>query len=472
MASQRNGDGSGTAAGAWNASVARTDITSSAVFSSDRQGAGVWAGGGVTRTKPSPTLFIAGIPRGSSRAEVEALFRKEVGFNAARTVGRMLFIDFASTTYALQAMRAYQGKPIGEGHLVIDFDKDVDAAARAKRRKTQMEAEEVTRLANSLTLYHCMICKDTRVFALAPIDNTHFMDMPKRSTGDTVVDEAKFLRHCDLVPSGPEPKLIRREGGLERRWELLCPKCKLPVAYRSTPPAVAGAPAAAPPPGSYLYVLPDAVCWSQAARVPAARWASEARGEPQTQTSTGNTGASGASGPGRGNGRSGKPGAGQRDNAEGEEEEGDDYGWTDPTLALGTSSGSNSSAKADAGVGTDSAGGERSAASASSGDAVAAAPVASSAPSGVDFSGWPAALRARALAALAAKASAAAAAALAASFTSAQAPVGSVSTGGTSAEAAGDNGPAQLQEPAAKRQRVEGGVDGAAAASAPRPASI
>ena len=263
----------GAGGGGWNASVARRDVTSAALFGADRAqvgAAGVWAGQGVTRTKPSRTLFIAGIPRGANRGDIEALFKGELGFSAVRAVGRMLFVDFASEVYAIAAMRKHQGRAVGSAGdaLLIDFDRDAGAAARAKKRTQANEQEEAQRQANALVPYYCMLCKSQRLFALAPIDGVMLMAMPKRSSGDYCVEEAKFLKHSDMLPLAGEPKLIKRPGGIERRFELVCPTCRLPVAYRPVP---------LEQPTRFLYVRPDAVCWSQTARVPAQRWAAEAQ---------------------------------------------------------------------------------------------------------------------------------------------------------------------------------------------------
>ena len=263
----------GAGGGGWNASVARRDVTSAALFGADRAqvgAAGVWAGQGVTRTKPSRTLFIAGIPRGANRGDIEALFKGELGFSAVRAVGRMLFVDFMSEVYAIAAMRKHQGRAVGSAGdaLLIDFDRDAGAAARAKKRTQANEQEEAQRQANALVPYYCMLCKSQRLFALAPIDGVMLMAMPKRSSGDYCVEEAKFLKHSDMLPLAGEPKLIKRPGGIERRFELVCPTCRLPVAYRPVP---------LEQPTRFLYVRPDAVCWSQTARVPAQRWAAEAQ---------------------------------------------------------------------------------------------------------------------------------------------------------------------------------------------------
>jgi len=413
--------GAPAAGGAWNASVARRDVTSAHLFGADRAhvgAAGVWAGQGVTRTKPSRTLFIAGIPRGSDRGDIEGLFKGELGFSAVRAVGRMLFVDFVSEVYAIAAMRKHQGRAVGSGGdaLLIDFDRDAGAAVRAKKRTQANEQEEAQRQANTLVPYYCMLCKSQRLFALAPIDGVMLMAMPKRSSGDYCVDEAKFLKHSDMLPLGGEPKLIKRAGGIERRFELVCPTCRLPVAYRPVPLEA---------PTQYLYVRPDAVCWSQSARVPAQRWAAEAHADERAtqrrrldaqqqqqeqQSRAGATAPAAAAGSGDGN----------NDDAAAED---DDYGASDPRAALAgvaapvaAAAAAGAGATAPASLGAASAGagldGQPPPASSSSSssslaegeDAGALASMAASAgtssASGGGLDAWPAALRARAAAVL------------------------------------------------------------------------
>lgn len=265
------GAGGAAAGEGWNASVARTDVTSAAMFGADKQGqrAGIFSGQGVTRTDPSPTLFISNIPRGAKREDVEALFAKEVGFLACRTVGRMLFVDFSSKHFALGAMRKHQGRQVAGAventPLLIDFDRDAGASQRARKRDSQREADEAKRRAEAITPYYCIICKGRVVFAtnqLMPLQ-----EMPRRGTDHAYcADEEAFLKFVDLEER-PQPKLIRREKGIERQYELCCKGCKAPVAYRPVPLAQAT---------RFLYVPPDGVCWSKAARTPADRWAAEA----------------------------------------------------------------------------------------------------------------------------------------------------------------------------------------------------
>jgi hypothetical protein len=366
------------AAAGWNASVARQDITNAAVFSADRGGAGVWAGQGVTRTAPSPTLFVAGIPRGARREDVEALFRGEVGFKGCRFVGRMVFVDFTSTSFALAAMRRHQGKVLGKDAdaeaLVIDFDRDARAGERARHRDSQRDEQEAEKRRTTLMMYYCIVCRTAPAFVLVPSDGTVLMGMPRRGTdGAYCVDEEKYLKHIDLAEKA-EPVLIKRDKGIERRYELCCRKCGLPVAYRPVPLAQ---------PSKYLYVLADAVCWSKNARLPADKWVAEAR-----RRAGGGGGGAGARAAGGAGGASASSSAAGGDDDDDQVDDADaDYGYAAPPPSAAVAGGDVSSS---------------STASSSSG--------ATSSAATPDMSSWPAALRARAEAALRATGAAPAAA--------------------------------------------------------------
>jgi hypothetical protein len=223
----------------------------------------------VTYTARSSTLFVAALPPGVSREAVEKLFEGESGLVACRPVRGMLFVDFRSEAHALVAMRKHQGEVLVEGGvgLLIDFDRDRNQGTAARRREAEREEQAQARLKDSLDSFFCMYCC-TPAFYLAPLDNVRLAGMPTRSTdGATVVEEAVYLRHLELVPA-PAPKLLRREKGMERQFMLCCRGCGLEVAYRPVPLET---------PTRYMYVLKDAVSWSQEYRLPVGRLEDEAR---------------------------------------------------------------------------------------------------------------------------------------------------------------------------------------------------
>eukprot|EP00929_Paragymnodinium_shiwhaense_P093229 TRINITY_DN5336_c1_g1_i1.p1 TRINITY_DN5336_c1_g1~~TRINITY_DN5336_c1_g1_i1.p1 ORF type:complete len:279 (-),score=93.44 TRINITY_DN5336_c1_g1_i1:87-923(-) len=128
------------------------------------------AGAGVkTRTKPSLTLFVVGIPADQTSDSVAAVFEGDEGLVGCRPVGgkkRMVFVDYDSVSCATKAMQKHQGH-VWEGStgcLKIDYDKDernkrsraVDAGHHgkwkgfgrlsSKRRKRETEGELFARL--------------------------------------------------------------------------------------------------------------------------------------------------------------------------------------------------------------------------------------------------------------------------------------------------------------------------------------
>ncbi|KAK0183740.1 hypothetical protein F5146DRAFT_252349 [Armillaria mellea] len=101
--------------------------------------------------------------------------------------------------------------------------------------------------AASLRVYYC-ICGE---FILV-IDKS-LTALPKRKTDGAIVvrsqdsDDAK-ARVFKLNANRSDPVLIERQGGHERQYRFLCPRCTLPVAYQSTlPPAKSG---------PFIYLLP------------------------------------------------------------------------------------------------------------------------------------------------------------------------------------------------------------------------
>jgi hypothetical protein len=67
----------------------------------------VWCGDGVTKTKPSPTLFII-LPPGARAEDIGPLFVPLTGCIGWRAVRSMVFVDFHTAQHATAAMRKYQ----------------------------------------------------------------------------------------------------------------------------------------------------------------------------------------------------------------------------------------------------------------------------------------------------------------------------------------------------------------------------
>lgn len=86
-----------------------------------------------TYTKPTPTLFVCGIPDAESSDRVAEVFREDEGFIRCRPVShhtngpskrRMCFIDYDTVTNSSVGMKAHQGHKwdaVDEG-LKIDYD--------------------------------------------------------------------------------------------------------------------------------------------------------------------------------------------------------------------------------------------------------------------------------------------------------------------------------------------------------------
>ena len=77
------------------------------MFGKGGAGAGVWCGDGVTKTKPSPTLFII-LPPGARAEDIGPLFVPLTGCIGWRAVRSMVFVDFHTAQHATAAMRKYQ----------------------------------------------------------------------------------------------------------------------------------------------------------------------------------------------------------------------------------------------------------------------------------------------------------------------------------------------------------------------------
>ncbi|PBK72761.1 uncharacterized protein ARMOST_05127 [Armillaria ostoyae] len=112
------------------------------------------------------------------------------------------------------------------------------------------DAQPTASSAASLRVYYC-ICGE---FILV-IDKS-LTALPKRKTDGAIVvrsqdsDDAK-ARVFKLNANLGDPVLIERQGGHERQYRFLCPRCTLPVAYQSTPPPAKS--------GPFIYLLPGAL---------------------------------------------------------------------------------------------------------------------------------------------------------------------------------------------------------------------
>ncbi|KAK0490838.1 hypothetical protein IW261DRAFT_1434367 [Armillaria novae-zelandiae] len=112
------------------------------------------------------------------------------------------------------------------------------------------DAQPTASSAASLRVYYC-ICGE---FILV-IDKS-LTALPKRKTDGAIVvrsqdsDDAK-ARVFKLNANLSDPVLIERQGGHERQYRFLCPRCTLPVAYQSTPPPAKS--------GPFIYLLPGAL---------------------------------------------------------------------------------------------------------------------------------------------------------------------------------------------------------------------
>jgi hypothetical protein len=193
----------------------------------------VWGGvahGAVTRTKPSPTLFISTMPAHVDLQAVEKLFAQHPGFLRFRSVRRLAFVDFMSEHHSISAMRAVQGVVVSGHSLVVDFDKDPDIKKEHFVERQQVD-EELRRQLSTADAYFCSVCSSCCLHLSKAVN---LFSLPTRATdGCNVVDEATQLRRLSVV-RGPV-KMIRREKGIERQFPLHCPSCDVPIGYRPTP---------------------------------------------------------------------------------------------------------------------------------------------------------------------------------------------------------------------------------------------
>ncbi|KAK0206368.1 hypothetical protein DFS33DRAFT_584762 [Desarmillaria ectypa] len=112
------------------------------------------------------------------------------------------------------------------------------------------DAQPTASSAASLRVYYC-ICGE---FILV-IDKS-LTALPKRKTDGAIIvrsqdSEGAKARVFKLNANLGDPLLIERQGGHERQYRFLCPRCTLPVAYQSTPPPAKS--------GPFIYLLPGAL---------------------------------------------------------------------------------------------------------------------------------------------------------------------------------------------------------------------
>jgi hypothetical protein len=163
----------------------------------------------------------------------------------------MVFVDFKSVVQATNAMRKCQGH-VFEGctkGIAIDYDKD-PKSKRNRNYENQRKVEIKADLSRFQTKYSCAIC-GTRCLTLGKgpdTSNTVLEKLPKRSTGDTVVDEAKFI--ADVRVSRGPAKIVKRPKGNEKQYRLNCTQCGICICYRPKPMEQEN---------KYMYILPDAL---------------------------------------------------------------------------------------------------------------------------------------------------------------------------------------------------------------------
>ena len=230
----------------------RRDATSSNkhIFNVGGANPGVWCGTGVTKTKPSPTLFVM-VPDAVSTEEVGELFRACTGFLGWRAVRRMVFVDFNSVQGSTSAMRRFQGynEFVGtkkqQARLAIDFDKD----SRDKRnREYEKEREAKLRDAREMDLvpYNCSIC-GTTVFKLR--NQATLEAQPRRKTDSSIALDTTHVL-VDLRVTSGGVKLLRRDKGTERQHRINCCNCGVPLGYKSSPLDI---------PSRWVYIFSGAV---------------------------------------------------------------------------------------------------------------------------------------------------------------------------------------------------------------------
>lgn len=200
---------------------------------------GVFTGMHATATAPSSTLFITNIDPRIPLSEVAALFQHEGGFIAFRNVRRMCFIDFASVRDATNAMRKRQNYHFPSlthdttaKKLLIDYDKDEASKRNAAftkqidRSLRESENAEVVKIECSTCSHHAL---EVRLPAPLTFDKLH----RRAIDGSVCVNTAEYA--TDVLLSKGEERCIRRSGGVEKQYRVVCRSCSLPIAYASQP---------------------------------------------------------------------------------------------------------------------------------------------------------------------------------------------------------------------------------------------
>ncbi|KAL5488032.1 hypothetical protein ACEPAI_6140 [Sanghuangporus weigelae] len=119
---------------------------------------------------------------------------------------------------------------------------------------TSTEAQPTQSSTATLRVYYC-ICGE---FILV-IDKL-LTSLPRRRTDNAIIIRAQDsndakARVFKLNANPVEPILLEREGGYERQYRFVCPRCTLPVAYQTTPPPAKSSP--------FLYIFPGALTQAQ-----------------------------------------------------------------------------------------------------------------------------------------------------------------------------------------------------------------
>ncbi|KAL5530399.1 hypothetical protein ACEPAF_6657 [Sanghuangporus sanghuang] len=119
---------------------------------------------------------------------------------------------------------------------------------------TSTEAQPTQSSTATLRVYYC-ICGE---FILV-IDKL-LTSLPRRRTDNAIIIRAQDsndakARVFKLNANPVEPILLEREGGYERQYRFVCPRCTLPVAYQTTPPPPKSSP--------FLYIFPGSLTQAQ-----------------------------------------------------------------------------------------------------------------------------------------------------------------------------------------------------------------
>ncbi|KAE9397128.1 hypothetical protein BT96DRAFT_966290 [Gymnopus androsaceus JB14] len=116
------------------------------------------------------------------------------------------------------------------------------------------DAQPTASSATALRVYYC-ICGE---FILV-IDQS-LTALPRRQSDKATIircrdSDSAAARVFKLNATLGDPVLIERNGGHERQYRFLCPRCTLPIGYQSTPPPVKS--------GPFLYILAGALTQMQ-----------------------------------------------------------------------------------------------------------------------------------------------------------------------------------------------------------------